>query len=126
MTCNSIISGYGPYYKRLETRTSVLILLFVALWFILRGDFLCLTLCHFVLVYFSPFSITIPSLRLGKRANISAFRTFVRFVFGCICRFPLSLGVWEGLLFVIVALPGFLSYLFCFKLNKAKCKIGLS
>ena len=42
---------------------------------------LCLTLCHFVLVFFSPFSIAITSL--GKeRANLSAFRTFVRFVLG--------------------------------------------
>ena len=30
-----------------------------------------------------------------------------------ICRFPLPLGVWEGLRFVIVALPGLSSY-FCF------------
>ena len=29
-----------------------------------------------------------------------------------ICRFPLPLGVWEGLRFVIVALPGLFSYLF--------------
>ena len=53
----------------------VLVLLFVALWFILRGDLLN--------------------------------------VFPCvICRFPLPLGVWEGLRFVIVALPGLFSYLF--------------
>ena len=31
-----------------------------------------------------------------------------------ICRFPLPLGVWEGLRLVIVALPGLLSYLFFF------------
>ena len=31
-----------------------------------------------------------------------------------ICRFPLPLGVWEGLRFVIVVLPGFFSYLFFF------------
>ena len=68
-------------------------------------------MCHFVLVFFSPFSIVITSL--GEvRANLSAFRTFVRFVLVYICRFPLPLGVWEGLRFVIVALPGFFSYLF--------------
>ena len=40
---------------------------------------MCLTLCHFVLVFFSPFSIVITSL--GKeRANLSALCTFVRFV----------------------------------------------
>ena len=50
--------------------------------------------------------------RLGKRANLSAFRKFVRFVLVWICRFSLPLGVWEGLRFVIVALPGLFSYLF--------------
>ena len=33
-----------------------------------------------------------------------------------ICRFPLPVGVWEGLRFVIVALPGLFSYL-CFILR---------
>ena len=61
---------------------------------------------------FSPFSIAITSLR-EERANLSAFRTFVRFVLVSICRFPLPLGVWEGLRFVIVALPGLFTYLFC-------------
>ena len=88
----------------------VLVLFFVALWFILRGD-VCLSVCHFVLVFFSPFSIAITSLG-EERANLSAFRTFVQFVLVWICRFPLLLGVWEGLRFVIVALPGLLSYLF--------------
>ena len=50
--------------------------------------------------------------RLGKRANLSAFRTFIRSVLVWICWFPLPLGVWEGLRFVIVALPGLFSYLF--------------
>ena len=87
----------------------VLVLLFVALWFILRGDVLCLTLCHFVLVFFSPFSIAITSLG-EERANLSTFRTFVRM---CLFGFVgfLFLGVWEGLRFVIVALPGLFSYL---------------
>ena len=60
---------------------------------------------------FSPISIAISSLG-EERANLSAFRTFVRFVLVWICRFPLPLGVWEGLRFVIVALPGLFSYLF--------------
>ena len=64
-----------------------------------------------VLVFLSPFSIAITSLG-EERANLSAFRTFVRFVLVLICRFPLPLGVWEGLRFVIVALPGLFSYLF--------------
>ena len=68
-------------------------------------------MCHLVLVFFSPFSIAITSLG-EERANLSAFRTFVRFVLVWICRFPLPLGVWEGLWFVIVALPGLFSYRF--------------
>ena len=87
----------------------VLVLLFVALWFILRGDLFCLTLCHFVLVFFSPFSIAITSLE-EEGANLSAFLTFVRFVL--VCRFPLPLEVWEGLRCVIVALSGLFSYPF--------------
>ena len=62
-------------------------------------------------VSFCSFSIAITSLG-EERANLSAFRTFVRFVLVWICRFPLPLGVWEGLRFVIVALPGLFSYLF--------------
>ena len=92
----------------------VLVLLFVALWFILRGDLFCVlpnNLCYFVLVFLSPFSIAITSLG-EERANFSAFRTFVRFVLVWFCRFPLPLSVWEGLWFVIVALPGIFSYLF--------------
>ena len=78
-----------------------------------RRFVLCLTLSHFVLVFFSPFSIAITSLG-EERAYLSAFRTFVRFVLVWICRFPLPLGVWEGLQFVIVALHGLFSYLFFF------------
>ena len=76
-----------------------------------RRFVVCLSMCYFVLVFFSPFSIAITSLG-EERANLGAFRTFVRFVLGWICRFPLPLGVWEGLRFVIVALPGLFSYPF--------------
>ena len=57
----------------------VLVLLFVALWFILRGDLFVSFRVYFVFVFFSPFSIAITSLG-EQRANLSAFRTFVRFV----------------------------------------------
>ena len=87
----------------------VLVLLFVALWFILRGD--SLAFCYFVLVFFSPFSIVITSLG-EETANLSAIRTFVRFALDSFCLFPLPLGVWERLRLVIVALPGLFSYLF--------------
>ena len=64
-----------------------------------RRFVLCLTLCYFVLVFFSPFSIAITSLG-GEKANLSAFSTFVQFVLVRFCQFPLPLGVWEGLRFV--------------------------
>ena len=69
--------------------------------------------CYFVLVFFSPFSVAITSLG-EERANLSDFLMFDRFVLVWICLFPLPLGVWEGLRFVIVALPGLFSYLFVF------------
>ena len=78
-----------------------------------RRFVLCLTLCYFVLVFFSPFSIAITSLG-EERANLSAFRTFVRFV---LVRFPLPLGVRVGLWFVIVALPGLFSYPFFYRIH---------
>ena len=77
----------------------VLVLLFVALWFILRGDLFYVLPC--VILFSSPFSIASTSLG-EERANLSAFRTFVLV---WICRPPLPLGVWEGMRFVIVALP---------------------
>ena len=76
-----------------------------------RRFLVCISMCHFVFVFFSPFSIAITSLG-EERANLSAFRTFVRFVLVRICRFSLSLGVGERLRYVIVALPGLFSYLF--------------
>ena len=69
----------------------------------------CMHFC-LVLVFFSPFSIAITSLE-EERANLSAFRTFDRFVLVWICWFPLPLGVWEGLRFVIMELPRLFSYL---------------
>ena len=90
----------------------VLVLLFVALWFILRSDLFYVLHCIILfLCFFCPFSIAITSLE-EERANLSAFRTFVRFVLVWFCLFPLPLVVWEGLRFVIVALPGLFSYLF--------------
>ena len=77
-----------------------------------RRFILCLTLCHFVLVFFSSLSNAITSLG-EERAYLSVFCTFVRFVLVWFCPFPLPLGVWEGLRFVIEAFPGHFSYSFC-------------
>ena len=51
---------------------------------------------NFILVFFSPFSIAITSLG-EESANLSAFRTFVRFALVWFCLFPLPLGVWKRL-----------------------------
>ena len=61
----------------LEVSAPVLVLLFVALWFNLRGDLFYVLPCV-ILCVFSPFSIVITSLG-EERAHRSAFCTFVRF-----------------------------------------------
>ena len=77
----------------------------------MRRFVLIFALCYFILVFFSPFSFAITSLG-EERANLSAFRTFVRFAFVWFCLFHLLFGVWEGLRLVIVALPGLFYHLF--------------
>ena len=72
----------------------VLVLLFRALWFILRGDLLYVFLCYFVLMFFNPFSIAIPSL-WEKRELILVL--FVRLI-------DLYLFGFVGFLFLLV--PG--------------------
>ena len=71
-------------------------------------------LVFFVLVFFSPFSISITSFG-EERANLSAFRTSVRLAPAWFSLCPLPLGVLDGLRFVIVELAGLFSYLFCQK-----------
>ena len=74
----------------------VLVLLFVALWFILRGDLFYVLRVILFLCFSVLFSIAITSLG-EERANLSAVRTFVRVAIVRSCLFPLPLGVWEGL-----------------------------
>ena len=85
-----------------------------------RRFVLNLALCYFDLVFLSPFNIAITSLE-EERANLSAFRTFVKFALVWFCLFPLHLGVWEGLRLVIVAFPGL--SLTCFAL--LQCSSGV-
>ena len=62
---------------RSKVVVSVLVLIFIALWFILRVDLLCVLHCVILfLCFFSPFSIEITSLE-EERASPGAFRTFV-------------------------------------------------
>ena len=78
-SCKSALTPPVVYSSdRSMAMVPVLVLFFFALWFILQGD-LFYVLCYFVPVLFSPYSIAITSLRVRERANISAFRTFVRF-----------------------------------------------
>ena len=82
-----------------------------------RQFVLCFSLCYFVLVllFFCHFSFAITSHR-EKRANLGAFRTFVRFALVRFCLSPHTLGtcIWEGLRFVIVSFPGLFCYLLFF------------
>ena len=72
-----------------------------------RQFVLSLALCYFVLVFFSPFSIAITSLGV-KRANLCAFRIFVRFILVWFCLFLFLLVSGK-----VAALTGLFSYLFC-------------
>ena len=111
-SCKSALKPPVVYSTdRSKAAVPVLVFLFVALWFILRGDLLYVFTCVLLFLCFSVL-LVLRLPRLEKRANLSAFRTFIWFVLVWICRFPLPLGVWEGLRFVIVALPGLFSYLF--------------
>ena len=122
----------------------VLVLLFVALWFILRGNLLYVFPCVILFLCFSVF-LVLRLPRLGKRELILVCFAYVCSVCACldlsvsssslglgraavcdvalrglfsyllwICRFPLPHGVWKGLRFVIVALLGLFSYLFLY------------
>ena len=86
--------------------------MFHSLWYLyIRGDLFKIVYCVILCLCFS----VLLALRLplfGKRYNLSAFRTFVRFAIVWFCLFSLPPPVWEGLRLVIVALPGLFSYLF--------------
>ena len=79
----------------------VLVLLLFALLFILRGDLFYVLPCVILFLCFQSFWHW-DNLAWGR--EILVF--FVRFALVWFCLFPLPLGVWEGLRFVIVALPG--------------------
>ena len=55
-SCKSALNTPVVYSTdRSKAVVPVLVLFFVALWFILRGDLLYVFMCHFILVFFSPF-----------------------------------------------------------------------
>ena len=68
---------------------------------------------HFSLTFFALCYLVLVFSWLGKeKANLSAFRIFVRFALIWFCLFPLPLGVCKGLRLVIITLPGLFSYFF--------------
>ena len=91
--CKSALNPPVCSTDRSNAVVPVLVLRFVV--YSTRRLVLCLSVCHFVLVFFSPFSFAITSLG-EERANLSAFHTFVQFVLVWICRFPLPLGSGKG------------------------------
>ena len=95
----------------------VLVLLFVAFGFILRGNLLYVFPCVILFLCFSVL-LVLRLPRLGKRELILVL--FIRLFGLCLFRFVGPLGVWEGLRFVIVALPGLFSYLFDLFLSHQK------
>ena len=95
-SCKSALNPTVVYSTdRSKAVVPVLVLLFLCFVIYSTKRFvLGLTLCHFVLVFFSPFSIAITSL--GKeRANLSAFYTFDLCLFGFV-----------GFLFLLVSGKG--------------------
>ena len=76
----------------------------------MRRFVVCLIVSHFVLVFFGLFSI--DYLAWGRGLILVLFvRLFDLCLFEFV-GFSLPLGVWKGLRFVILALPGLFSYLF--------------
>ena len=95
VTLSGLFSFFFFYSTdRFKAVVPVLVLLFVALLFILRGDLFYVLRCVilFLCFFFSPISIAVTSL-WEERDNLSAFRTFVRFVLVWFCRSPLPPGV---------------------------------
>ena len=62
---------------------------------------LCLALCYFVLVFFSPFSIAITSL--GEEIELILVLLYVCSTSASLFLFSVPLSVYEGLRFVILA-----------------------
>ena len=111
-SCKSALNPPLVYsIDRSKAVVPVLFLLFVALWFILWGDVFYGLPCVILFLCFSVLlALRLP--RLGKRELILVL--FIRLfdLYFWFCLFPLPLGVWERLRFVIVALPVLFSYLF--------------
>ena len=80
----------------------------------MRRFVVCRSVCHFILVFFSPFSIAITSLGEERAKLVLFVRLFGLCLFGFV-GFLFHLGSGKGLRFLIVALPGLFSYHFLLK-----------
>ena len=88
----------------------MLVLLFVALWFVLRGDlFKVFALFYFVL---ECFQFSIATALLGEERELILVLSYVCSI--CACLVLSVSSSWEGLRLVTVVLPGLFSYLFRF------------
>ena len=87
--CKSTLNRSVVYSKAV---VPVLVLLFVVCGLFYKAICFKSYLVLFCSCIFSPFSIAITSLG-EERANLCAFRTFVRFALVWFCLFPLPLGV---------------------------------
>ena len=104
----------------------VLVLLFVALWSILRGDLLYVFPCAILFLCFLVLLVLrLPGLEKRELTLVLFVRLFDLCLFGFV-GFFLPLGVWERLRFVIVALPGLFSYLFFIRVIKVRCSLQRS
>ena len=84
-SCKSALTPSNPVVYSTD-HSKVLVLLFVALWFILRGGSFCVLPCVILFLYFSVLlALRLP--RLGKRELISVLfvRLFDLRLFGFVC-----------------------------------------
>ena len=112
-SCKSALNPAMVYSTdRSKAVVPMLVLLFVALWFILRGDLLYVFPCVILFLCFLVLLVLrLPRLGESELILVLFARLFDLCLFGFV-GFLFLLGVWEGLRFVIVALPGLFSYLF--------------
>ena len=97
VSCNLFLNPPVVYSTNLSKAVvPVLVLLFVALWFILRGDLLYVLPCVILFLYFSVL-LVLRLPRLGKRELILVL--FVRL-------FDLCLFGFVGFLFLLVSGTG--------------------
>ena len=109
----------------------VLILLCCFVVYSARWFVVCLSVCHFVLVFFGPFSIAVTSLG-EERANLSAFRTlfglglfrFVGFLFLLGSGKGWGLWLWYSLDFSLTFFHNW--HLFCLYLLLISPSVGAS